>query len=92
MRSRGSRGPRCGCARAVSPTRRGDRWAWEKLPGHNRNEALDCRDYANAGLKIINPDMDAIERRLQGLEEKPKAPQHRRQRQRHNRADAFDYW
>ena len=54
--------------------------------------ALDCRDYANAGLKIINPDMDAIERRLQGLEEKPKAPQQRRQRQRHNRADAFDDW
>ena len=69
-----------------------DRWAWEKLPGHNRNEALDCRDYANAGLKIINPDMDAIERRLQGLEEKPKAPQQRRQRSRHNRADAFDDW
>lgn len=66
--------------------------AWEKLPGHNRNEALDCRDYANAGLKIINPDMDAIERRLQGLEEKPKAPQQRRQRPRHNRADAFDDW
>ncbi len=53
----------------LTHTRRGDRWAWEKLPGHNRNEALDCRDYANAGLKIINPDMDAIERRLQGLEE-----------------------
>ncbi len=45
----------------LTHTRRGDRWAWEKLPGHNRNEALDCRDYANAGLKIINPDMDAIE-------------------------------
>ena len=79
--------PRSWCSRT-----RGDRWAWEKLPGHNRNEALDCRDYANAGLKIINPDMDAIERRLQGLEEKPKAPQQRRQRQRHNRADAFDDW
>lgn len=76
----------------LTHTRRGDRWAWEKLPGHNRNEALDCRDYANAGLKIINPDMDAIERRLQGLEEKPKAPQKRRQRPRHNRADAFDDW
>ena len=48
--------------------------------------------YANAGLKIINPDMDAIERRLQGREEKPKAPQQRRQRPRHNRADAFDDW
>lgn len=76
----------------LTHTRRGDRWAWEKLPGHNRNEALDCRDYANAGLKIINPDMDAIERRLQGLEEKPKATQQRRQRPRHNRADAFDDW
>ena len=76
----------------LTHTRRGDRWAWEKLPVHNHNESLDSRDYANAGLKIINPDMDAIERRLQGLEEKPKAPQQRRQRQRHNRADAFDDW
>lgn len=81
--------PRSWCSRARAAATAG---AWEKLPGHNRNEALDCRDYANAGLKIINPDMDAIERRLQGLEEKPKAPQQRRQRQRHNRADAFDDW
>lgn len=77
----------CSRTRAAATAGRG-----EKLPGHNRNEALDCRDYANAGLKIINPDMDAIERRLQGLEEKPKAPQQRRQRKRHNRADAFDDW
>lgn len=76
----------------LTRTRHGDRWAWEKLPGHNRNEALDCRDYANAGLKIINPDMDAIERRLQGLEEQPKAQQQRRQRTRHSRTDAFDDW
>lgn len=62
----------------LTSTRRGDRWAWEKLPGHNRNEALDCRDYANAGLKIINPDMDAVERRLRGLEEQPKPAQQRR--------------
>ena len=55
----------------LTSTRRGDRWAWEKLPGHNRNEALDCRDYANAGLKIINPDMDAVERRLRGIEGLP---------------------
>lgn len=77
----------CSRARAAATAGRG-----RNCPGTNRNEALDCRDYANAGLKIINPDMDAIERRLQGLEEKPKAPQQRRQRQRHNRADAFDDW
>lgn len=76
----------------LTRTRRGDRWAWEKLPGHNRNEALDCRDYANAGLKIINPDMDAIERRLQGLEEQPKAQPQRRQRARRSRADTYDDW
>ena len=47
-------------------------WAWEKLPGHQRNEPLDCRNYANAGLRIINPDMDAIERRLKGATLPPK--------------------
>lgn len=33
---------------------------WEKLPGHERNEALDCRNYARAAMKIINPDFDSI--------------------------------
>lgn len=31
------------------------------LPKGRRNEALDCRVYAIAGLTIINPDFDAIE-------------------------------
>ena len=43
------------------------RWAWEKLPGHERNEALDCRNYAAAALRVLDPDMDAVERRLRGL-------------------------
>jgi phage terminase large subunit GpA-like protein len=48
----------------LSRTRSGNHWTWEKLPGHTRNEALDCRDYAMAGFKIIDPDMDAVEKRL----------------------------
>ena len=76
----------CSRARAAATAGRG-----RSYPGTTATR-LDCRDYANAGLKIINPDMDAIELRLQGLEEKTKAPQQRRQRQRHNRADAFDDW
>ena len=49
----------------VMKTERGrTRWAWEKLPGHERNEALDCRNYAQAALHILDPDMDAIEKRL----------------------------
>lgn len=45
-------------------TAAGFKWAWEKLPGHRRNEALDCRNYALAGVKIIDPDFDALALRL----------------------------
>ncbi|OPA76752.1 terminase [Paenibacillus selenitireducens] len=43
------------------------RWAWEKLPGHERNEALDCRNYALAAFRSMDPDLDAVEKRLRGL-------------------------
>ncbi|MCM1299283.1 MAG: phage terminase large subunit family protein, partial [[Eubacterium] siraeum] len=39
-------------------------WHWEKLPGHERNEALDCCNYANAAFKALDPDLDAIEKRI----------------------------
>lgn len=42
------------------------RWAWVKLPGHERNEALDCRNYALAAFRVLDPDLDAVERRLRG--------------------------
>ena len=56
-------------------SRTGTKWAWVKLPGHNRNEALDCRNYANAGLKIIDPDMFALEQRLKNLPDKSQETQ-----------------
>ncbi|KUO72701.1 MAG: terminase [Desulfosporosinus sp. BRH_c37] len=69
----------------LKKSKTGNSWAWEKLPGHTRNEALDCRNYALAGLKIIDPDMDAVERRIKGVPETPKQkpvqqPRKRRQR------------
>lgn len=39
-------------------------WAWVKIPGHERNEALDCRNYAMAAFKVLPKDLDAIDRRL----------------------------
>ncbi|MEY8313262.1 terminase gpA endonuclease subunit [Oscillospiraceae bacterium 42-9] len=39
-------------------------WKWEKIPGHERNEVLDCRNYANAAFKVLPKDLDAIHRRL----------------------------
>ena len=41
-------------------------WQWKPIPGHERNEPLDCRNYANAAFKVLSPDMDAIFRRLKG--------------------------
>ena len=39
-------------------------WQWEKIPGHERNEALDCRNYALAAFKALPIDLDAIDDRL----------------------------
>lgn len=50
-------------------------WVWEKIPGHERNEALDCRNYAQAAFTALAPDMDALLRRMNGQSsEKPEAP------------------
>jgi phage terminase large subunit GpA-like protein len=42
-------------------------WCWEKIPGHERNEVLDCRNYALAAFRAMNPNLDAIERKLKML-------------------------
>ena len=51
----------------ATKTKNGVALVWKKVPGHNRNEALDCRNYANAAVRIINPNMDALEQRLKGV-------------------------
>lgn len=51
----------------LTNTKRGQKWVWEKISSGVRNEALDCRNYANAGFNLCNPNLDAIERRLKGL-------------------------
>ena len=46
-------------------------WVWKKIPGHERNEALDCRDYALAAMKALPANLDEIERRLKAAKGKP---------------------
>lgn len=50
-------------------------WQWKKLPGHERNEALDCRNYALAAFRSLAADLDAIDRRLLALKRDPSAAQ-----------------
>lgn len=43
------------------------RRAWVVLLGHERNEPLDCRNYALAAFRVLDPDLEAVERRLKGI-------------------------
>jgi len=70
------------------------RWAWVKLPGHERNEALDCRNYAMAAFRVLDPDMDKVAERLR-QKNKPEAVERPRQapkRKKVNRAIGGDDW
>ena len=40
------------------------RWVWTKIQGHERNEPLDCRNYALAAFKVLPVNLDAVDRRL----------------------------
>ncbi len=42
-------------------------WQWEKIPGHERNEVLDCRNYAMAAFKALPADLDKIDRKLKEM-------------------------
>ena len=69
------------------------RTAWKVLKGHERNEPLDCRNYALAALRVLDPDMDAVERRLKGApEQKAVQPQRTRRRGAVRRQTAADDW
>lgn len=39
---------------------------WEKIPGHQRNEPLDCRNYANAAFRALNPNLERQKAMLSG--------------------------
>lgn len=41
--------------------------SWVKKSSHSRNEALDCRVYASAALRVINPKWDQIAGRSSAL-------------------------
>ncbi len=72
------------------------RWAWVKLPGHERNEALDVRNYALAAVTALDPDFDAVEKRLWeadgGQAPKKAEPKPRRQKVSKNKFAMGDAW
>lgn len=82
--------------RLVMKSERGrTRWVWEKIQGHERNEALDCRNYAQAAFRVLDPDMDAVERKLRGMADKKPTqptPQKRRSKVKRSAVSGGDDW
>lgn len=64
---------------------------WEKLPGHKRNEALDCRNYSLAALDILNPDWDRLERARKAPAAPAATPPARKRRNRPARREGIGY-
>ena len=58
----------------LSKTKTGNKFVWEKIPGHQRNEPLDCRNYALAAFKVWNPDLDGIFVRLKNPKQQEVKP------------------
>lgn len=64
-------------------------WQWEKIPGHERNEAFDIRNYNLAACQVLSPDWDALENKLRAdsgekindikPQKKPKKPKPKRE-------------
>ena len=69
-----------------------NKWKWKKIPGHNRNEALDCRNYANAAYRVLNPNLDAIERKMKGVAQEIKKTAKPRKKQRRRSELYGDDW
>lgn len=67
------------------------RWRWKKLPGHERNEALDCRNYANAAFVVLHPNLDHIKQMLEGTADKepPKPKPKKKQRRKVDYVDDY---
>ena len=73
-------------------------WVWKKIPGHERNERLDCRNYALAAFKTLPANLDAVDQRLktargEGAPAPPPKPKKRPQRSGKSGLDKFyDDW
>lgn len=44
-------------------------WKWKVITGHERNEMLDCRNYAMAAFDVLNEDLEMLHRRIHKIKD-----------------------
>ncbi len=74
-------------------------WQWEKIPGHERNEAFDIRNYNLAACQQLDPDWDALEAKIRAaaangadIAEPPKPKQKKKRQKKGLSADVYNDW
>lgn len=72
-------------------------WQWQKIPGHERNEAFDIRNYNLAACEILSPDWDEIEQKLRTAKPgEDNAPVPRKEKKANSRkrrkSEIYDDW
>lgn len=76
------------------------KFKWEKIPGHERNEAFDIRNYNLAACDVLSPDWDLLEKRIrEALPDSGEAPivpkketSRKSKPQRQRKSDFYDEW
>jgi phage terminase large subunit GpA-like protein len=66
--------------------------AWVKIAEHIRNEPLDCRVYALAAFRVLDPDLDAVAARLRSTATQTQEKPVRKQRPKVNKSSAMGDW
>lgn len=74
-------------------------WQWEKIPGHERNEAFDIRNYNLAACQQLKPDWDALEAKIRAaaasgadIADPPKPKQKKKRQKKELSADVYNDW
>ena len=70
----------------------GNRLVWKKIPGHERNEAFDCRNYANAASEILNPNLEKLAERIRNPEMEEKKKKKVKRQPARRASSLFDDW
>lgn len=78
--------------KVLKRTSSGNKWIWELIPGHTRNEALDCRNYANAAFSVWSPDLYKIFAKLKDRPVQKKVESIKPKRKRRDISDLSEEW
>lgn len=72
-------------------TYKNGKWTWEKIPGHQRNEPLDLRNYANAAFVVLKPNLEKLYQQINGIVVSDTGKVKKKKQQKKRRISDYDW-